>query len=307
MRTGKYPENAYKRSVQKYLQKSHNRTITSLRQTALTYEMAPAVFLQDAVNEIYASKAEPLFFTAGLAVPPDLEEKTVSCLMKDLSQAGKKEGVPFSGAEVTTMENVLAPVLQITVMGEREAEPDTDCKRADVVLAGTVAMAGSGILAVTQESELLKKFSSPFIKQAQEFLSCLSVKKATQTAFQNGAVAGYSLGEGGVFAGLWRFAAMHGAGLSVDLRAIPIRQETVEICECFQLNPYQLLSTGAILLSTPNGADLVEVLHGEGVEAELIGSIREGNDKVVCNDTETRYLELPQEDEIHRFFGRQDK
>lgn len=302
MRTGKYPENAYKRSVQKYLQKSHNRTITSLRQTALTYEMAPAVFLQDAVNEIYASKAEPLFFSACLAAPPDLEEKAVSYLMKDLSQAGKREGVPLTGAEVTTLANIRTPILQITVTGEREEEPDTDCKHADVVLAGTVAMAGSGILAVTQEAELLKKFSSPFIKQAQDLLLQLSVKKAAQIACRNGAILGCSLGEGGVFAGLWHFGAMHGAGISVDLRAIPIRQETVEICECFRLNPYQLLSTGAILLSTLNGSDLVETLRGEGVEAELIGTIREGNDRIVCNDTETRYLELPQEDEIHRFF-----
>ena len=44
-----------------------------------------------------------------------------------------------------------------------------------------------------------------------------------------------------------------GVGLEIDLKKIPIRQETIEICEFFDLNPYKLLSGGSLLLAAADG------------------------------------------------------
>ena len=49
-------------------------------------------------------------------------------------------------------------------------------------------------------------------------------------------------------------------GLEIDLKAIPIRQETVEVCEQFHLNPYQLISSGSMLMAAPDGLGLVQAL-----------------------------------------------
>ena len=51
--------------------------------------------------------------------------------------------------------------------------------------------------------------------------------------------------EGGIYGALWELAEASGVGLEIDLKAIPIRQETVEVCEQFHLNPYQLISSGS--------------------------------------------------------------
>ena len=48
------------------------------------------------------------------------------------------------------------------------------------------------------------------------------------------------VGEGGIFAALYRLAKEADTGLVVDLKAMPVRQETIEICEYYKLNPYQL-------------------------------------------------------------------
>ena len=95
--------------------------------------------------------------------------------------------------------------------------------------------------------------------------------------------------------------------MSVDLKAIPIRQETVEICECFRLNPYQLLSTGALLVVTENGKELCRIFCAQGMEAALIGTLQAGNDRVLYNDGETRYLDLPQTDELYRISDRREQ
>ncbi|MCR4684700.1 MAG: hypothetical protein K5649_04460 [Lachnospiraceae bacterium] len=302
MRIGKCPENAYKRSVGKYLQTGDGRSITSIRQTALTYEMAPAVFLQDAVNEIAAAGARSTGIAAGLIVPPDTEEAMVASVMERLLPVCERENVPLTEVSVKTLQAVSAPVLQVTVTG-RDPKRKKIKQEADLLLVGAVAMAGTMILATEKEDVLLQKFARPFIAGAVDFKNHLSVTGAARVAFENGAIAAYSLSEGGIYAGLWEFASAHKSGLEADLKKITIRQESVEIAEIFQINPYQLLSTGAMLVAAQNGLEMLRVFRDNGIEAVMIGSLKSGNDRVIRNDTETRYLDLPAADEIYRIFG----
>ena len=39
----------------------------------------------------------------------------------------------------------------------------------------------------------------------------------------------------------------------MEIEKIPIKQHTIEICEYFDLNPYQLMSTGAMLIASDQG------------------------------------------------------
>ena len=77
------------------------------------------------------------------------------------------------------------------------------------------------------------------------------------------------------------------------MKKIPIKQETVEVCEFFGYNPYEIRSDGALLMVTSEGNALIERLAQEGVSAGVIGMIMDGNDKVILNDDEKRFLEPP--------------
>ena len=48
-----------------------------------------------------------------------------------------------------------------------------------------------------------------------------------------------SLSKGGIYKALWDIGEKCGTGLTVELKSIPIKQETVEICEVFDINPYE--------------------------------------------------------------------
>ncbi len=302
MRIGKCPENAFKRSVVKYLKTGNGQLITSVRQTALTYEMAPAVFLQDAINEVAAGGAKPAVAAISMTLSPDMEEPKIASVMGQLSAVCEGENVSFTNAGVKTLQAVSVPLVHITVAGIREKDRE-EISNADLLLVNPVAMAGTGILAVEREEALLKKFAYPFIADAKAFLQRLSVTDAARIAYENGAKAVYSLTEGGIFAGLWEFASICKTGLEADLKKITIRQESVEISEVFGLNPYQLLSTGAMLVGTQNGLEMWNTFRDNGIEAVMIGSLKSGNDRVIRNDTEIRYLDLPAADEIYRIFG----
>ena len=44
---------------------------------------------------------------------------------------------------------------------------------------------------------------------------------------------------------------------------------------------------------TKDGASLVKALNDQGIQAEVIGKMVEGNDRVIINEDETRFLEPP--------------
>ena len=86
------------------------------------------------------------------------------------------------------------------------------------------------------------------------------------------------------------------------MKAIPVRQETVEICECFRLNPYQLISSGCMLMTSGDGRKLVRDLEQAGIKATLIGRCMEGKAKKVVNGEDTAYLERPKTDELYKIY-----
>ena len=98
------------------------------------------------------------------------------------------------------------------------------------------------------------------------------------------------------------YAEGAGIGLSVEMKKMTVRQETIEVCEVFHLNPYQLTSTGAVLMVTPKGEELKERLKREGIPAEIIGHTTEGNERIIWSGGEKRFLDRPAPDELARIY-----
>ena len=106
-------------------------------------------------------------------------------------------------------------------------------------------------------------------------------------------VKGGVKGGGGILPGLWILSQASHTGLGVDLRLIPVKQETIELCELLELNPYTLPSEGAWLLAVENGFELVQILKKEGLRCTRIGTAQKGKKKLLYNGDEIRYLERP--------------
>jgi hydrogenase maturation factor len=94
-----------------------------------------------------------------------------------------------------------------------------------------------------------------------------------------------------------------GCGLEADLKAIPIRQETIEVCEFLGVNPYLLTSAGSALIACDDAEALLQKLSERGINAAVIGHLKEGHEKVLRNDDEMRFLDMPQADELVRIMS----
>ena len=95
-------------------------------------------------------------------------------------------------------------------------------------------------------------------------------------------------------------AESSGVGLEIDLKKLPIRQETVEICNFLDWNPYELISGGSLLIAAENGADLVRKLEAEKIPAAVVGRTTRGKDRIVKNGEEKRFLEPAKPDELYQ-------
>lgn len=173
----------------------------------------------------------------------------------------------------------------------------------DLVMTKWIALKGTVQLAVSREAQLRRRFSAALLRDAAAFTQYLSIEREYVLAKERGAAAIYPLGKGGILNGLWYLLEWADAGMEVDLRQIPIRQETVEICEFFDINPYYTDSEGALLILTESGPSLVRSLQQEGIPAAVIGQTNDGNDRILYNQGKKRYLDRPQREELEKIFG----
>ena len=82
------------------------------------------------------------------------------------------------------------------------------------------------------------------------------------------------------------------------MKAVPMLQETIEFANYYDIDPYKMRSAGSLLAVTGDADALIGKLEGSGIPAVKIGELAEDHDKILINDDEIRYLDLPQPDEL---------
>ena len=113
----------------------------------------------------------------------------------------------------------------------------------------------------------------------------------------------HDLSEGGIFAALWSFADMTGSGLDIDLKQIPLRQETIEYTDHFGINPYQMESAGSLLIAPEDPEALMKEMNAAGIPCGRIGVLTEGRARILRNGEDIRCLDLPGPDSLTAVLG----
>ncbi len=180
----------------------------------------------------------------------------------------------------------------------------------ELVVAGAIALEGTALIAENKYESLRMHFSEGFLQDAKNLRAFYGVAEEAarkeeesavwKAAQEAGATALYAMGEGGFLSALWKMAEASQVGLEMDFARVPVRQETIEICEIFDLNPYKLNGRGAILIGIPAGEALVQELRRMGRMAAVIGQTNAGNDRMLYYNGNGRYLERPGKDEIYK-------
>lgn len=172
----------------------------------------------------------------------------------------------------------------------------------EIVAAGWIGMEGTLILTADCRERMRKRFPASLLARTDLPPEELSVLKAAEIAAAEGAGHMVNLSDGGFMAGLWELSKKAERGLDIDLKKVPILQETIEITEFAGVNPYLMKSEGCLLITARDGDRMAEHLMEEGIFASKIGFLNDTKDKIIRNGDEIRHLDRPQTDSLAMYF-----
>ena len=327
MKTGKISENILKRSVLKRCKSGreevaqgpgigrdcaivrlegqkfcalHTQTFTAERMEKVRFQ------IYGGVNNLCCSGAEASAVMLSILLPEQAEEEMLRNIMDSADAACIECGIQLAGGHTAVSASVQVPVVTVTMMGYADRQHLTGDLRPnlDLVMVGYPALEGTVLLTRENEEELKQHFPLELVETAKGFDQLMVGKEAAEIGWNSGAVAMHDISQGGVFGALWEFCESCGIGLEADLRKIPIRQETIEICEQYGWNPYQMQSGGSFLMAVPDGQKTVDQLKRAGICCAVIGRTTDKKEKVLHNGEEMRYLDKPAQDEIEKLVYR---
>jgi hydrogenase maturation factor len=362
LRNGKLKEDALSRSVNRIMDKYRTdnneadpgngvRLVLSSDPITLRTGLAGMLSVYAVVNALAAKGAEPQTLSTVILLPPGSTEEELRVIEEQIGAAAKAERIIVTGGHTEVTTAVMRPVIIASGTGIiRRSGADSDVisgadsdvisdadsdlvsgaagKRSfagwDIVMSKYAGIEGTAMLAAEMRAKLADKFSEFFVKEAGGFTSMLSVRPeavTTQSIIPEAVMMNAS--EGGIYAALWKLADKCGAGITVDLKKIPVRQETIEISNYFDFDPYMMESAGSLLMAVPEGRgeELVQALadgslgagcnlnnngkNGQNsgktefrIPAAVIGKMTAGNDKVIINGDDRRFLTAPEPDSL---------
>lgn len=206
---------------------------------------------------------EPVGVLLTVLLPESVEEPELRAMMAQVEEKpAPRQGIQVMGGHTEVTAVVNQPVISVCGVGKSEGRlSDLDGRARpgmDILVTKWIGIEGTSIIAKEKETGIKTKFSVPFVEKAKALDTYISVQSEAAVAVKSGVSAMHDVTEGGIFGALWEMAEASGVGLEIDLKKIPVRQETIEVCEFSESNPYQLISSGCMLMAAEDGNLLVE-------------------------------------------------
>lgn len=265
------------------------------------------------VNELAAQGVHAGSAEIRIEIPADMDKSRMHSIRNHIAKAMEKletedfqlEELYIAGEKCAALR---VPQIVITAAGETDQKERiadallTARAGQDIVYAGWAGLEGMLRIIGEKEAELRERFTPAFIGQMKAYDSELCGLSKIAVADAMGVSVIRQVSRGGILASLWDLAKDTELGLNLDLKKIAVRQETIEVCEHFRLNPYQLASGGSFLMLTENGEALADALNQKGIQAAVIGQLTDSNDKIIHNGEDMRYIDRPAPDELMKVF-----
>lgn len=242
---------------------------------------------------------------AGVAIlyPPKTDKRGLYRMEKELKKMCAERDIEFEGCEYICNPLLLVPGVQVTGGAVHTMLWCANAtKKMDIVQCGWIGMAGMLRIADEKQEELSKCFAATFMEKIYSYKTRLFTEWKIEAAHAGGVSVIRQVTEGGIFAAFYELAKEENVGLNIDMKKILVLQETIEVCEHFRLNPYQMTSVGTFLMLTEEGEVLADALNRMGFAAAVIGHTTENAEKIMHNGEDIRYIDRPASDEIYKIF-----
>ena len=229
-------------------------------------------------NDVSTFGIQPAFFSSCLLLPENSTEQTVETICRQIDSAARRLDIAVIGGHSEITPELNRPIIVGCALGV--TDPDRyvvsgGSKPGDkLILTKGAGIEGTAILTTDKRDELEGIMDEGLLISAGKFFDQISVVEEAVLAFNTGGVtAMHDPTEGGVAGGIHEMADAAGLGVRIYEEQIHIAPETSEVCKFFEIDPLQLIGSGALLISANQNASdkIIKKLVDHGIKSAIIG------------------------------------
>ncbi len=228
-------------------------------------------------NDVASMGAKPMFFLSTIIMPKGTTEEELEKISKDIERAAKEIEVSIIGGHTEISSKVSDLILSGTMIGfaDRYVSTSGANEGDDILLTKGAGIEGTAILAESKYEYLSKFLDEGLLESAMGMIKELSVVKEALIASSLGAVALHDPTEGGVLGGLHEMADASNKGFEFYQDNVNLYHETKLICGVLKINPFALISSGALMIVSPKERteQIMKALEKENIKSTVIGKI----------------------------------
>jgi hydrogenase expression/formation protein HypE len=251
-----------------------------------------------------------------LNLPPEVSDDELTALWDGFHRACQGIGVAVVTGHTARYDGCAWPMVggaACMALGPVDAYVTPEMARPGdlVVVTKGAAIEATALFAATFPDRLTAGLGEDVVQAADALFEQMTVVPEATFARQfglrdRGVTSMHDATEGGVLGGLLEVAIASGAGMRVDLDAVPVRPEVRAVCGYVGIDPYVSISEGTLIATVDAGhaRGYVAALADEGIDAAVVGEILESSaGRTLVSAGQERPLEHPGLDPFWAAFG----
>lgn len=254
------------------------------------------------LNDISAGFGEPVAILLTILLPESADESDVKRIMLDAEEEAEKWNVEIIGGHTEFTDAVNRPIVNAVGIGIKDANytPYLPEVGDDVLITKSIALEGSFILA--EKYENLINLSIEEKEELNEYVASTSVREEAKIVRISGIKAlMHDVTEGGILGATSELCDVASIGIMLNKSNIPLSNLTSKICNILEVDPYRLISSGSMLIVTPQGCELQKALLEGGVKATFVGKVIDKKGAYLDTEETKQIFAMP--DELYRKMG----
>lgn len=262
-----------------------------------------------ALNNLAVSGGTILGARIVFLCPENTKESQIKEYMKVFNCLADDSGIQIMGGhtEISKAHNDISFVVNVLgICGSYCAKTKSIEPGFDIIMTKYAGIMGGDRLARIIHDQLCGRFAKSYVESAYVDRNMFSISKEAKILSNRGDVYYmHDVSCGGIYGALWQLGSKINHGIEIRHNNIFIKQETIEIAEFFNINPYMLDGTGSLIAVVENGESAVNELNEAGIPSAVIGKVSSGKERfVVIEPTgEKRFLSPVNGDEIYKIIG----
>lgn len=243
-----------------------------------------------------------------MLLPEFVKESQIKVYMDVVNTFAREAGIQILGGHTQLTAGVIVPQFIVTAIGKQAiafASKKELVEGLDIIMTKDTGLYGTNVMLQRRCDDLTTRFANSYLKESMVDEKLYSIVPEASLLRDNVASSDlfymHDISTGGIYRSLWQLGTWTSKGFLIDHAKIAIRQETIELCEYFNINPYMIDGTGSLLAIVRDGEAVVAMLAKHGIEASVLGKITEEKEKIIdCPGGSRRCMVPASEDELYR-------